>query len=168
MQVVSYQDYRQVAQDGDIVFVCGSWKSIIQAIIMFFTGSRYVHVFLAFWMTTNNSRRLMVVEAQGGSKRRIISCSFYDDDKLVVIPAPKPWNQVEDVALQRVGIEDYSWITAIYVGLRNFVWNKLHIRLPRARHPSEICSEFVARVYQLPQRDVSPGELLQMLQQNQN
>lgn len=162
-QFITYQQLRDVAQDGDIVFVRGSRKSFVQSAIMFFTSSPISHCFITFWMITKNSKRLMLVEAQGGTKRRIVSCSFYDDRKMVLVKPPKDWGQVEQVALEKVGIQDYSMFTALYVGLRDFMWNKMHVRLPRSKNPSEICSEFVARVYGLPQYDVTPGQLLTLL-----
>ncbi len=92
---VTYEQYRDIAQDGDIIFIRGVKNSFVQSVIMFFTDSPYSHVGIAFWAIINDSPRLMIVEAQGGSNRRIINLSFYNDGTLIdVIKAPMSWLKV--------------------------------------------------------------------------
>lgn len=160
---LTYEQVREIAEDGDIVFVHGSWKRPLQAAIMFLTRSEYSHCFIVFWVQTHTGRRLLVVEAQGGTKRRILNASFYENRTLSLVRAPKEWGTVEAAALASVGKKGYGYFDALYVGIRDFLWKALNIRIPSNDFPSEICSEFIARVYDLPQKNVSPQGLLEML-----
>lgn len=160
---LTYERVREVAKDGDIVFVHGSWKRPLQAIVMFFTRSKFSHCFIVFWVETHTGRRLLLVEAQGGTKRRILNASFYEKKTLSMVRAPKEWSMIEDAALSSVGKKGYSYFDAAYVGIRDFLWKALNIRIPSNDFPSEICSEFIARVYDLPYKNVSPQGLWEML-----
>ena len=166
MDKVSYESVRDTIKDGDLLFVHGNWtwKHPIQAIIMAATGSSLYHVGICFWMNTADTPRLMMVESHGGSNRRILNASFYDDHKVSVLPAPKPWSkEVCDVALAKVGKEDYGYMDAIYVGFRDFMLQHFSVHLPERHFDDEICSEFVANVYDLPQKAISPKDLWAML-----
>lgn len=158
-----YEDVRQVVRDGDIVFIHGSWNRPIQALIMFFTGSEFSHCAIAFWIDTPSGKRLMCVEAQGMSRRRILTLSYYDDAAMTIIPAPKPWTQVRHIALEEIGKKQYGMFEAIYVGIQEFIHRHTGRHLPRLNMKGEICSEFIAKVYDLEDRDVSPQKLYEQL-----
>lgn len=162
----SYEELRDIVCDGDIVFVHGSRKSIISAIIMLVTRSQFSHVFICFCHKTKNKDvRWLLVEAQKGSKRRILNLSYYENKKFSIIKAPTKWSNVEDIALERVGKVKYGLCEAIYVGLVDLFWNAFRIKLPKFNIGTEICSEFVARVYNLPEKNVSPQKLWTQLLQ---
>lgn len=156
---LTYAQYRAVAKDGDVIFLHGTRRAPIQALIMFFTGSVYCHVAIAFWVTINHQRRLMVVENQGGTRRRILSASYYKDRTFDVFRAPVPWHDIADEALSKVGEAKYGYFDAVYVGLREYFWNRWGIRLPAFDYRGEICSEFVARLLKIDPPDMSPGVL---------
>lgn len=161
---MQYEQARQIIKDGDIVFIHGSWKQPIQALIMFFTFSRFAHVCVAFWQDLGGEeKRLMCVESQGLAKRRILSLSFYKNKKMTIVSAPKAWDLVKEKALSRIGQVKYGYFEAVWVGLREFFQKTLGVRLPRLDTAGEICSEFVAEVYDLPEDNVSPQKLFEQL-----
>lgn len=159
---LTYEQVRGIVEDGDIVFFYGG-KGLVQKIIRWVTGSKITHVGIAFWITSRSGRRLLMVERQGGTKRRIINLSFYDGRIMRVFKAPKRWAEVEEVALCRVGIEKYNFLQAIYVGIHDYFLRKFNIRLPKIDLRSEICSEFVGRVYGIPNPAISPGALFKIV-----
>jgi len=161
MDMFNYQEGRNLIKDGDIVFVSGNPKRPIQALIMFVTNSKYSHVGIAFWATINNRKRLFIVESQGGTKTRIINMSFYDGRELDVIIPPLSWDEVYDIALKDIGIKQYGWLDAIYIGLREVL--QKYVRLPSKKFPGEICSERVARIYKLENTGISPQKLYEEL-----
>lgn len=163
MSYLSYQEARPKIKDGDIVFVKGSWKRPIQALIMLFTASKYSHVCIAFRIQTGGVERVMCVEAQGKTRRRILNLSFYDDRQLTVLRAPKDWSEVQDAALAHIGKARYSMLAAAYVGVRELLHRSLNLRLPSLNLPHEICSEFVASVYGLEETEISPQVLYEEL-----
>lgn len=158
-----YEEARPYIEDGDIVFIHGSWKHPISALIMWFTKSHFSHVCIAFKMTTGGTDRLMCVEAQGSTRRRILNLSFYDDRLVTVIKAPKLWNDIQDKALNRVGIAKYNFIAAAYVGVREYMLKTVNVHLPSLNMRYEICSEFVADVLGLPETEISPQVLYEEL-----
>jgi len=162
--LLSYESARDQIKNGDIIFVHGI-KSIVDRAIMFFTRSSYVHVGIAFWIMTDetSSKRLMIVEAQGGTKRRIINLSYYRQYGFDVVNSPISWNEIQNMALEQIGIEKYSMVTAFYVGLREFLLRRFNIKLPKSNFPGEICSEFVARLEKLTPTEISPEMLFENL-----
>ena len=142
--------------DGDIVFI--KRNTLLAKVITFVTRTKYSHVGIIFNAVIGGEPTTMIVEAQGGTKRRILSFSYYDDCDIALIQAPKKWNLVKDIALKDLGKVTYGWIDAIYVGIREFLNSYVGISLPLANFPGEICSEFVARVYNLPEKNISPGK----------
>lgn len=140
---------KQIVQDGDIIFVHGHPYNLIQALIMFFTGSRFSHCCIAFHVNIAGYDRIVVVEAQGYSKRRIIPLSFYSDFEITVVAAPQQWEQIKDNALRDVGRAKYNILRAVYIGICEFVERRFHKRLPQLQRHDEICSEFCSDVYQL-------------------
>lgn len=160
---LTYKEVRPYIEDGDIVFIHGSWKHPINALIMWFTKSNFSHVCIAFKMTTGGVERLMCVEAQGSTKRRVLNLSFYDDRLITVIKAPVPWVNIQDRALGRIGVAKYNIITATYVGIREYMLKTFNIRLPSTSMRYEICSEFVADMLNLPETEISPQVLYEEL-----
>lgn len=163
MKKYTYDQARELIEDGDIVFVWGSWKDFTSGLIMYFTNSKFTHVFICFDHPTDNGPRKLLVEAQKGSARRILNFSFYENKYFSIIKAPKQWKEVNGVALDRVGKVKYGLLEAIYAGLSDYVWHVFRIRLPKFSLSSEYCSEFVARVYDLPEKEVSPQKLWNLL-----
>ncbi len=159
----SYDDIRSSIQDGDIIFIRGD-RTLGAKLVKFFTRSNYSHVAIAFWANMGNETRLMVVESQGGTKNRIINMSYYSEVDFDVVTSPKSWNSVVDVALARIGILQYSWMEAIYVGLRESLLKYWGIKIPVMSFSGEICSEFVARVYGAAEIHVSPQLLWEELE----
>jgi len=64
-------------------------------------------------------------------------------------------------ALERLGKEKYGWLEAIYIGIRERL--QKYIVLPQTNFSGEICSEFVAKVFDLSQVHISPGKLYNVL-----
>jgi len=161
MEKLTYEQARSIIEDGDIVFFHGflSIKHPIESTIRIVTSSPFTHVNIAFWVEIAGQRRLMAVEAQGGTKRRIINMSHYSDKPMTVVKGLKPWNDIASDALSRIEIQRYSYVTAVYAGLRDFSMHRLGAKLPKMQHPGEICSEFCARMSGLPETDLSPGAL---------
>lgn len=145
------------------MFIHGSWRDPIQAIIMLFTASPFSHVCIAFWVEMGSRKRLMCVEAQTKAKRRILSLGYYDDLMMTVIAAPTPWEHVQTDALSAVGTVTYGLIEAICVGISEFIKRLTGIRMPVRDRDREYCSRFVADVYQLPNRTGSPQVLYEQL-----
>ena len=161
---LSYEQARSKIQDGDIVFIKNK-KTLVSRVIQFFTFSHYSHVGIAFWATIGKEQRLFMVEAQGGAKRRIVNMSFYEGEEMDIVMPPKRWADVQQVALERLGKVEYGWLEAYYVGLREFLLRTTkYIKLPQLDLPGEICSEYVARVYGLQNKHVSPQLLFENLQ----
>jgi hypothetical protein len=160
MNIASYKEARQQIQSGDVVFFKTSSK--IGSIIRFFTRSKYSHVGIAFWMESGRVRRLMIVEAQGGARRRIVNMSYYSGSKEMDVIVPQmEWDVVSTRVLSRLGKIPYGWLELVYVGFREFLLKYLGIKIKRVNFPGEICSEFVANVYSMPKRHVSPQLLFE-------
>jgi hypothetical protein len=164
MQFHRYEDVRDSIEDGDIVFIKGSWKIPTHAIIMFATRSRLYHVGIAFWMETKTGRRLFMLEAHGKSTRRIINLGYYEKYKMLVMKAPKPWITVEEGALEKLGKVKYGYIEGAYIGLRDMFMNWFGIKLPSFNLPAEVCSSLVATLYGMEDPIVSPQKLYENLQ----
>ena len=164
LQPVTYAQARSQIQSGDIVFIRNR-TGLISRIIQFATKSHYSHVGIAFWLTTGDARRLMMVEAQGGTDRRVLNLSYYENEQLDIVSAPKPWKDVDETALSKLGKVPYGYVEAIYVGIREFLLKYFNVNIPREKFPGEICSEFVAHVYELPESNISPQLLYEELLQ---
>jgi cell wall-associated NlpC family hydrolase len=159
-KIASYKEARHKIQSGDVVFFKTS--SIIGSIIRFLTHSRFSHVGIAFWMETGRARRLMIVEAQGGARRRIVNMSYYSGSKEMDVIVPQvEWDVVNSRALARLGRVPYGWLEVVYVGFREFLLKYFGIKIKRIDFPGEICSEFVANVYSMPTRNISPQLLFE-------
>lgn len=162
LQYTTYKEARDHINDGDIVFIRDK-VGPLTSLVRFFTKSKYSHVGIAFWIHTAGKKRLMMVEAQGGAKRRIVNISYYDSINLDVIGAPKSWDEVGFNALDKLNKVSYGYIEALYVGLREFLLQYFDIKLKAFDLPGEICSEYVANVYSLPKKHISPNLLCKQL-----
>ena len=160
---LTYEEARPYIEDGDIVFIHGSWKRPVQALIMMFTASNFSHVCIAFKMRTGTEERLMCVESQGTTRRRIVNLSFYDKRMVTVIKAPKAWEEIQGPALERIGKAKYSMFAAAYIGTRELIYRAFNLRLPSLNLSHEICSEFVASVLGLEETEISPQVLYEEL-----
>ena len=165
LENLSYDEYRAIAKDGDIIFIHGTKDSLIQQLIMKVTDSPFCHVAFAFWVTINKLKRLMVVEAQGGTSRRLVNASYYKGRTISVRRCPVKWKTICDEALSEIGVAKYGYVDAIWVGLREMMMAKWGIRLPaiNQRH-GEICSEFVGRLLKIEPATISPGALYKLLE----
>jgi len=164
LTVSSYMDARELIQDGDIVFITDR-SSPVAWLVRFFTRSRYSHVGIAFWMQTGGISRLMMAEAQGGTNRRIVNLSKYAQYNLDVIKAPGPWKRILGNALARLSDVPYGYMEAFYVGLVETALKYFDIELPRKDFNGEICSEYVAKMYNLPKKHISPQVLIEHLKE---
>lgn len=169
MNTLTYDQARDLIQDGDIIFIANK-KGFFSSVVRWATKSRFSHCNIAFWVDVQGVKRLLVVEAQGGTKRRIINLSYYVDymdASLYVVTPPRPWPSVTSLALAKVGDIQYNYVEAIYVGLRDFLWHSLRIKIPARSFTGEICSEFIANVFGLPIQDPSPEDIYNALMQTQ-
>ncbi len=163
MRFHKYEKIRDQIEDGDIIFIKGTWNVFTQALIRFSTNSKLYHVGVAFWMSTKTGRRLFILEAHGKSTRRIVNLSYYDKCEMIVMKAPKPWEQIEEEALSKLGKVKYGYIEGAYVGLRDMFMNWFGIKLPSFNLPDEVCSSLVARLYGMDDPIVSPQALYEDL-----
>jgi hypothetical protein len=160
---LTYDQLREHARNGDLIFQHGSRRKSLQLAIMAVTGSKYCHVGMTFWMILGRQRRLFVIEAQNDGRRRIVTGSFYKSDTFDLVRAPVRWYDIRERALERVGEEKYSYLTAFYVGLRELFMRKFNIRLPKIDTDGEICSEFMAHLLGLEDVNLSPQRLFSVL-----
>lgn len=163
MASFDYDQVRTHIQDGDVVFMEGSWSRPFEALVMFATRSRFSHVGVAFSIGEGAEKRWMLVESQFLTKRRIVNLSFYDDQKMVVVPGPISWGEIRDEALKRVGKARYGNFQALYIGVRELLLKYLNIRIAPLNLPNDVCSEFVAKLYKLPETAISPQVLFEQL-----
>jgi hypothetical protein len=158
---MKYSELRAIAQDGDLVFMSGG-NGLYARAISYFTNSKYTHVAFLFW----HKYRLLVVESTGSGGVRIVQASHYDNRELELVRAPKPWQDIESIALSRSGTVKYGWFSAIYIGLKEFLLTRFNLRIPSIlNNKNKVCSEFVAETLKLSDSDVSPGTLYKLFTQ---
>lgn len=157
---MDYNELRAIAADGDIVFLSVNKKDILSRLTSWFTKSPFTHAAFLFWYKS----RLMVVESTTHGGIRIVQASTYHDRELSMLPSPRPWNELEERALSRSGTAEYGWISAMYIGLREFFFNNFNIKLPvNKNNRNKACSEFVAEVLEMRDVDISPAKLYNIL-----
>lgn len=169
ISAVPYEQGRDQIQDGDIVFMAKR-SDIISKLIDFFTAGSFSHVNIAFWMEVDGIKRLMAVEAQGKTNRRIINMSnyaYFKKAEMYVVTPPKNWTDIDHIALAKLGQVQYSYLEAIWVGLREFLLKRLNIKISEKNFPGQICSEFVAATYGLEDILLSPNALYAELMKTQ-
>jgi hypothetical protein len=167
LSTVAYEDGRKLIQDGDVVFVANKRGILLPLLIRFFTKSIYSHTAIAFWIDTPAGKRLMAVQAQGGNKRFVMNLSALDKCDLHIVTSPKAWTDVAPLALVKLDKVPYSFIEAMYVGLREFLMKYFHIKIKERDFCGEICSEFNARVLGLADTNISPEGLYEELMKTQ-
>ena len=159
---MNYNEVRSIAKDGDILFLHVNKKDWMSSLISFFTKSPYTHAAFLFWYKD----RLMLVESTTHGGIRIVQASTYKDREIDLISAPKNWIDIEMSALSRSGTASYGWLSAIYIGLREFMFTHFNVSLPADKHNrNKACSEFVAEILNLDDVDISPGMLYKKLSQ---
>lgn len=162
MERIPYEDARDQIQSGDIIFICN--KGLFHhKLITWFTRSEHIHVGIAFWTTIEGGPHLMISEANGGAQRRIVNLSHYKDHDMDIIVAPRPWPEISEKTLERLGQVQYNWIQAGYVGVSEKFQHAFGFSLPDIDMPGEICSEFVANVLGLRYNHLSPAALFKYL-----
>src|SRR5574343_807626 len=159
-----YNEIRNDIQNGDILFFDSKPFHLLQQTIRLFTGSKKIHVGIAYWIQENDISRLMVIEAQGGSNRRIVNIGVYSGYVMTVVKQQlKTWNEMR-YCLDRIGIIKYSYTTALIAGVNDLIKQYFGKKLIISdKFKGEICSEFVARVLDLPDTIISPGNLYDYL-----
>lgn len=158
--IMNYENIREIAEDGDIIFLTVDKKNLLSRLTSWFTKSPYTHAAFVFWYKD----RLMVVESTTHGGIRIVQASTYHDRNIDLIKAPKNWDQIEWRALERSGTAEYGWISAMYIGIREFLFMHFDITLPpNKNNRNKCCSEFVAEVLDLDDVDVSPKKLFEKL-----
>lgn len=159
-EILSYNQLRNHAQDGDLLFLTINKKDILSRLTGLVTGSKYSHAAFLFWYRD----RLMVVESTTHGGIRIVTASQYKDRMMTLIPAPKSWNEIQSQVLEKSGTAEYGWFSAAYIGIREFMFNHFNFSLPENRSNRNLaCSEFVAENLGLAESDISPELLLKTL-----
>lgn len=157
---LSYDELRSVARDGDVFFLHVDKKNVLSRTTSFFTKSPLTHAAFLFWYKD----RLMVCESTTHGGSRIVTASHYSDRVFELISAPVEWIEIEQKALNRSGTAKYGWISATYIGIREFFFTHFNVVLPQDKHNrNKACSEFVAEVLGHEDCDISPGMLYKKL-----
>ena len=157
---MNYEQLRSQAQDGDIVFFHTNPRDWMSRLTGLVTRSRFSHAAFVFWYRD----RLMIVESTTHQGSRIVTMSTYADREFELIKAPLLWSSIEDQALKQSGRASYGWWSAIYIGIREWLFTHAHIKLPPDRDNRNLaCSEFVALTLGLEDPDISPGNLYNQL-----
>lgn len=161
---MTYDEIRNIAKDGDVIFLTVDKKNILSRLVSWFTNSPYTHTAFVFWYKT----RLMLVESTTQGGIRIVQASIYENRNFDIVAAPRSWDEIEWQAIERSGTAKYGWFSAIYIGIREFLFFHFDIALPPDNgNRNKCCSEFVAEVLQLTDVDVSPKKLHQILKFDQ-
>ncbi len=157
---MDYEIIRRQVKDGDLIFLKVDKGNLLSRTTAWFTRSPYTHTAFVFWYKT----RLMLVESTTHGGIRIVLASVYRHRDLDMLPAPVPWQEIEESALSRSGTAEYGWLSAAYIGIREFLFTHFEVVLPvDRRNRNKACSEFVAEVLGLEDVDISPGKLYQVL-----
>ena len=160
---MTYDEVRSQVKDGDIIFITVNKTDYLSRLTSWFTKSPYTHAAFVFWL--NN--RLMVLESTTNGGSRISFASVYANRNIDVISAPKAWSEIEEKALARSGTASYGWVSAAYIGIREFCFTHFGWKLPQNKNNrAKACSEFVAEVLGLDDVDISPGKLYKTLSKN--
>lgn len=162
---MKYDELRNIAGDGDVIFLRVNRKNILSLLVSKFTGSVHTHAAFVFWLGS----RLMLIESTTHGGIRIVLASTYSDREFDRLSAPMEWEKIADSALIRSGTTKYGWFSAMYIGLRDFCKTHFNINLPiNSKNHNKACSEFVAEILKLEDVDISPGKLYRILVDNKN
>lgn len=157
---MNYDEVRAIAKDGDVLFFHVDKRFFLSKLVSWFTKSPYTHVGFVFWFKD----RLMLLDSGTKGGPRIVLASKYDVDTFDIIPAPRAWTEIEGRALARSGTAEYGWMSAAYIGIREFLFTHFHINLPQDKNNrNKACSEFVAEILELPDVDITPAKLYELL-----
>lgn len=157
---LTYEELRLIAKDGDVFFLHVDKKNILSHTTAFFTKSPLTHAAFLFWYKD----RLLVCESTTHGGSRIATLSHYYDRLFEHVSAPVTWQSIEQKALERSGTADYGWLSATYIGIREFMLTHFGIRLPQDKsNKNKACSEFVSELLELEDTDISPGALYKKL-----
>lgn len=157
---MKYDQIRNIAVDGDVIFLTVNRSDILSRITSWFTKSPYTHAAFVFWYKS----RLMVVESTTHGGIRIVLASTYKDRNIDILRPKIHWMDIEETAISRSGTAEYGWFSAIYIGLREFLFNHFEIKLPvNKNNRNKACSEFVAEVLKLEDVDITPKKLYDLL-----
>lgn len=157
---MKYSDVREIAADGDVIFLTVNKKDWMSRLTSMWTKSPYTHAAFVFWYKD----RLMLVESTTHGGIRIVQASTYKNRDIEILKAPKKWSEIEWKALERSGTAEYGWMSALYIGLREFMFNNFNKKLPvNENNRNKACSEFVAEVLELSDVDISPKTLYNVL-----
>lgn len=158
--MLDYTELRSKAQDGDVVFFYVDRNLVLSRLVSWFTRSPYTHVGFLFWFKD----RLMLLDSGTKGGPRIVLASKYAHDGFELVPAPRKWSEIEDRALARSGSAHYGWMSAAWIGVREFAFTRFGIRLPATKNNrNKACSEFVAEILELPDPDITPSALYSAL-----
>ena len=157
---MTYDEIRGVAKDGDVIFLTVNKSDWMSRLTSWFTKSPYTHAAFVFWFKD----RLMLIESTTHGGIRIVQASTYKDRNIDILPSGVEWASIEGKALERSGTAEYGWFSAMYIGIREFMFTHFDIKLPADKdNRNKACSEFVAEVLGLEDVDVSPKTLYNTL-----
>jgi hypothetical protein len=157
---MTYEEIRKSAEDGDLIFLSFDKGNILSRITSFTTQSMFTHVAILFWYR----ERSMLVESTTHGGLRVVNASVYKDRDISMLKAPKPWWQISDRALSRIGTVKYGWFSSIYIGIRDVLHRYFDWHLPpNAGNRNMACSEFVSLVLELEDSDIPPRQLYEIL-----
>ncbi len=152
---------RNKAIDGDVIFLTVNRNDILSRVTSWFTKSPYTHAAFVFWYKS----RLMVVESTTHGGIRIVQASTYKDRNIEILSPKIHWMDIEESAISKSGTAEYGWISAMYIGLREFLFKYFEIKLPvNKNNRNKACSEFVAEVLNLEDTDITPRKLYEILE----
>lgn len=156
----SYRALRPHVRSGDLIAF--ESKSFSGRIIRTWSGSRFVHVGIAMWLSAEGARpRLFLLESRGGYGvgLRLMSSAgpgWY-------IPTGIDWNRdVNRFVWPRLGTAGYDWVSLM----------RRCLFLPPRRNGVYYCSEFAGEVllrggFSLPEEALAdPGELVHAVLRN--
>ncbi len=160
---MNYDQMRNKAVDGDVIFLTVNRNDILSRVTSWFTKSPYTHAAFVFWYKS----RLMVVESTTHGGIRIVQASTYKDRNIEILSPKIHWMDIEESAISKSGTAEYGWVSAMYIGLREFLFKYFEIKLPvNKNNRNKACSEFVAEVLNLEDTDITPRKLYEILEQS--
>lgn len=152
---MTYEKLRLLAGNGDLLFIRYNPWDPLSTLTRFWTGCVFSHVGILFWY----AGRLLVVESTTHGGNRIVNASIYAGRDMVLAPAPKPWPDIQHKALGKMGTIEYGWLSAIHIGVRDAMFRRLGVSLPKWENRNLACSEYVADVLGLEDTDIPPRTL---------
>lgn len=157
---MKYNKVRDIAKDGDIVFLHVNNSNLLSRLTAYITKSRLTHVAFVFWY----NGRLLLAESTTHGGSRIATASHYKDRDFELCSAPVPWESITTEALTRSGESTYGWLSAIYIGIKNWLLIHANIKLKSFNNNKDkACSEYVAELLGLTDADISPQQLFDHL-----